>query len=116
MGFIGAVGSGFNNYANFEGRALRSEYWYWVLFLVIVSVVTTVVDAIIGSPGIVGFIVGLALLLPGLAVAVRRLHDIDKSGWNLLWSLIPLIGSIYLIFLMGRPGTPEANEYGPALA
>ena len=112
MSFVEAIRSGFSNYVNFSGRALRSEYWYWTLFTVIVSFVAAIVDAF-ATAGLLGGLIGLALLLPGLAVSVRRLHDIDKSAWNLLWGLIPLLGFLYLLYLYTRPGTPGPNSYGP---
>jgi uncharacterized membrane protein YhaH (DUF805 family) len=61
-------------------------------------------------------VVGFGLILPSWAVAVRRLHDIGKSGWNLLWSLIPFLGGLYLLYLYVQPSSPEANAYGPAPA
>ena len=69
------------------------------------------VDLIIGTSGIVYFIAVLVLLLPGLAVSVRRMHDVDKSGWNILWSLIPF-GGLYVLYLAVQRGTAGPNEYG----
>ena len=112
MNFGAAVASGFNNYATFEGRALRSEYWYWTLFAIIVGIVANIVDVMLGKVGIVNVLAILVLLLPGLAVGVRRLHDIDKSGWNLLWALIPFFGALYLLFLLVQQGTRGGNAYG----
>ena len=111
MTFTEAISSGLSNYANFAGRASRSEYWYWVLFQVVVAIVASVVDTV-ATQGILGVITGLGLLLPGIAVSVRRLHDIGKSGWNILWGLVPLLGTIYLIYLYVQPSEPGANEYG----
>ena len=112
MGFGEAISSGFGNYATFEGRAARSEYWYWFLFAFSTGIAASILDGILGSAGILSLVIGLVLLLPGLAVAARRLHDIDKSGWNLLWSLIPILGAIYLIYLLVQEGTPGSNAYG----
>jgi uncharacterized membrane protein YhaH (DUF805 family) len=94
MGFTEAIRSGFDNYANFNGRASRPAYWWWVLFGALVSLVTRVLDGLVGSNivrynqygtevgiGIISSLVGLALLLPSIAVLVRRLHDTDRSGW-----------------------------------
>jgi uncharacterized membrane protein YhaH (DUF805 family) len=114
MGFAEAVQSGFNNYANFSGRATRSAYWYWVLFQVVLSIAASIIDSMVGGVGILNAIVGLGLLLPSLAVGVRRLHDIGKSGWNILWALIPILGALYLLYLYVQPSSPEANAYGPA--
>ncbi|MDO9454789.1 DUF805 domain-containing protein [Nocardioides sp.] len=99
------------NYANFSGRARRSEYWYFFLFNFLVSIVAQVVDNVIGIP-ILTIVVGLGLLVPGLAVSVRRLHDIDKSGWFILIALIPLVGAIILLVWACTDSKPD-NQYGP---
>jgi uncharacterized membrane protein YhaH (DUF805 family) len=111
MGFVDAIKSGFRNYVNFSGRASRSEFWYWVLFSLIAAFAAAILD------GIIGFtlfypIVSLGLFLPGLAVTVRRLHDVDKSGW---WFLIVFtgIGAIVLIVWYCTKGTPGPNRFGP---
>lgn len=121
MGFTDAIRSGFQNYVNFRDRSGRSEFWYWVLFGVIVSIVASVIDVILGFDGATGgpaqAIAGLALLLPNLAVAVRRLHDIAKSGWWVLVGLIPILGWIYLIYLYIQPsGGPNQWGTGPLAA
>lgn len=104
--FVTAVKSAFTNYANFEGRTSRAGYWWWVLFLVIMNAVLRMVSyALLG-------LWGLAVLLPGLAAGARRLHDIDKSGWNLLWGLIPVLGWLYVLYLAVQPGTPGPNRFG----
>jgi uncharacterized membrane protein YhaH (DUF805 family) len=112
MNFTQAISSGFSNYVNFAGRAVRSEYWYWVLFVVIVSIVASIIDVVLGTR-LFNPIFSLAVLLPSLAVGVRRLHDLDRSGWWLLLSLIPLIGAIVLIVWFVGRGTPGANRFGP---
>jgi len=112
MNFIQAIKSGFSNYVNFSGRAIRSEYWYWVLFTVLGMIVTEIIDYAIGTP-VTYWIFGLAVLLPGIAVGVRRLHDLDRSGWWLLLSFIPLIGAIVLIVWFCTKGTDGANRFGP---
>lgn len=99
------------NYANFNGRARRSEYWYFALVNVIISIVLAIVDSIIGMQ-LLGGIYSLALLIPSIAVGVRRLHDIGKSGWMLLVALIPLVGAIWLIILFCKEGDSGPNEYG----
>jgi uncharacterized membrane protein YhaH (DUF805 family) len=118
MSFIEAIQSGFRNYVNFTGRAFRSEYWYWVLFAVLASLVGEIIDAAL-FPGSfstgatpVSSLVSLALILPGLGVAARRLHDIDRSGWWLLIGLIPIVGIIILIVWWCRPGTAGPNRFG----
>lgn len=101
-----------NKYSDFSGRARRSEYWYFLLFNMIAMLVATMVDGILGVP-IFYFIYGLATLVPGIAVSVRRLHDTGRSGWFLLISIIPIIGVIILIVFMVQDSTPGSNEYGP---
>lgn len=114
MGFGEAIQSGFSNYVNFRGRSARSEYWYWILFAVILSAIAQFVDYLIGGSrfGALSVLVGLALILPDIAVGVRRLHDRDKSGWFLLLSLIPLIGSIILLVWFCQRGTVGPNRFG----
>lgn len=107
MNFIEAVKKVLTNYANFNGRARRSEYWWYTLFTVIVSIVLGVVDGATGSGvGTLGAIFSLATLIPSIAVAVRRMHDVGKSGW---FCLIP----IYNLVLACTEGDQGTNEYGP---
>jgi uncharacterized membrane protein YhaH (DUF805 family) len=101
-------------YTVFDGRAQRAEYWYFVLYNLIISIILNIISFIIKDKiNILGVIYSLAVLLPGLAVAVRRLHDVGKSGWMLFISLIPLVGTIWLIVLMVRDSEPLENKYGP---
>ena len=106
-------------YVDFSGRARRKEYWMFVLFHVIFVVAAVVIDSLMGLTfdasglGAVYLLYALATLLPGLAVSVRRLHDIGKSGWMILVSLIPIIGGIWLLVLAVTEGEPNANQYGP---
>jgi len=98
------------NYVNFEGRARRKEYWMFFLFNVIGSVVLSIIDSALGfskngGTGILGGIYSLAMFLPSLAVAIRRMHDVGKSGWYIL---IP----IYSFILLVTEGDTGANEYG----
>jgi uncharacterized membrane protein YhaH (DUF805 family) len=116
MGFTEAITSGFRNYVNFSGRAVRSEFWYWVLFAILASIVAGLIDlALFGAEGSspINSLVGLALFLPGLAVSVRRLHDLDRSGWWILLGLIPLVGIIILIVWYCQRGTVGVNRFGP---
>ena len=101
-----------NKYADFNGRARRSEYWYFVLFNFLISTAVGVVTGLIGIDWL-SYIYSVALLVPGIAVGVRRLHDIGKSGWWLLISFIPLIGGIWLIILMAKEGDHGDNAFGP---
>jgi uncharacterized membrane protein YhaH (DUF805 family) len=101
-------------YADFEGRARRTEYWMYTLFTVIIAIVLTVLDlALFGQPtGVLGLIYSLATLLPSLGVIVRRLHDTGRSGWWFLISFIPLVGAIVLLVFLATEGTRGPNAYG----
>ena len=106
-------------YAVFGGRSRRKEYWYFVLFSLIVSLVLSAVDALLGTSGfasnvgLLGGIYGLAIIIPSIAVSVRRLHDIDRTGWWVLISLVPVIGTIVLLVFAVLDGTPGENRFGP---
>ncbi len=97
--FIDAVKVCLTKYVDGKGRASRSEYWYFALFTLVVDIVT-------------GGIALILFVLPTITVTVRRLHDIGKSGWALLWALVPVVGLIVLIVYAVRPGEPGANAYG----
>ena len=112
MSFTEAIQDGFAHYTNFQGRASRAAYWWWFLFAIIVAVVANIVDSAIEAP-IFTTITGLGLLLPGLSVAIRRLHDTNRSGWWILIGLIPLIGFIVLLVFYIQQGDAGPNEYGP---
>jgi len=115
MKFDEAIRSVLNQYATFTGRASRSEFWYWVLFTVLVQVGINILQTLVSAAWILGPLFGLAVLIPGIAVAVRRLHDIGKSGWNLLWALIPILGGLYVLYLYVQPsGSPNQYGAGPA--
>jgi uncharacterized membrane protein YhaH (DUF805 family) len=115
MSFTQAITSGFQNYVNFSGRAARSEYWYWTLFSILASIVGILIDALLFrsmdiSP--IQSLVGLALFLPSLAVSIRRLHDLDRTGW---WFLLvfTIIGAIVLLVWDCMKGTTGPNRFGP---
>lgn len=119
MSFGEAVASGFSNYAAFFGRACKAEFWFWVLFAVLGAISANVIDAAVfvyhngisplNSP--LSSIFTLVALLPSLAVAIRRLHDIDRSGWWLL--LAPTgIGIVVLLYWCSLEGTPDPNRFG----
>lgn len=99
MQFVVAVRRGFVNYANFKTRSSRSSYWFWALFTLIVQLATISSQAL-------GDLASLVLLVPSIAVGVRRMHDINRSGW---WILFP----IYNIVLACQPSYPGENAYGP---
>ncbi|MFT7652779.1 MAG: uncharacterized membrane protein YhaH (DUF805 family) [Limisphaerales bacterium] len=100
------------NYAVFQGRASRQQYWMFLLFNLIVTIATVFLDSMVGANGILVLLYPLAVLIPSIAVAIRRLHDTDRSGWWLLIALVPLIGSIWLLVLFVFRGTEGSNQYG----
>jgi uncharacterized membrane protein YhaH (DUF805 family) len=108
-----AVKSGFDHYVKFAGRASRPAYWWWFLFAILVAIVATGIDAAIGTFGVISGLAELALLLPGLSVAIRRLHDTNRTGWWILIGLIPLIGFIVLLIFYLQEGDAGENDYGP---
>ncbi len=104
-------------YAQFSGRARRKEYWMFILINVIISVVLGLVDNFTGmvgesGVGLLGGVYALALLIPGIAVAVRRLHDTGRTGWWLLIGFVPLIGAIVLLVFLVLAGDPGRNAHG----
>ena len=100
MTFGQSIKTCFSKYVTFSGRATRSEYWWFALLCFIVGIIPLV------------NLLGLLLFLPSVAVAVRRLHDVGKSGWNLLWAIIPLLGALYLLWLYIQESQPGANKWG----
>lgn len=106
-------------YATFEGRARRSEYWYFVLFCVLAIVALAIVDSIAGTfseeaeIGLFSGLFVLATFVPSLAVMVRRLHDTDRSGWWVLINLVPLVGAVVLLVFTVLDSQPGANRFGP---
>ncbi|MDE6484486.1 MAG: DUF805 domain-containing protein [Duncaniella sp.] len=108
------------NYCNFQGRASRSEFWWFFLFSNIVGCIISPLYLYSGSSaflnlifGIIYYAISLYFLLPSLGLLIRRLHDTGRSAWNLLWWLLPVIGWIVLIVYLVQDSTPSANEYGP---
>jgi uncharacterized membrane protein YhaH (DUF805 family) len=124
MSFQDAIRTAFSKYATFEGRARRAEYWWFALFTMLVRVILNAVDRpFIGGdmgmgrygmhgPGTLVVLFSLAVLVPSLAVAARRLHDIGRTGWWLLIILIPVVGWIILIIFAVQRGDAGANAYG----
>lgn len=114
VSFGDAIKRAFSQYCCFTGRASRSEYWWFSLFTFIVS---TVLEAILGTQSNFAISIislwGLVTFLPSLGLTFRRLHDTNRSGWNILWALLPLVGAIILIVFFCKPSDPEANKYGP---
>ncbi len=136
MGFTEAIRSVFSNYANFNGRARRSEYWFFVLFNFLLNIVYSIIrfsivifsgldaekvfdaEKVASSPlllvlSLIALVISLALLIPGFAVSIRRLHDIGKSGWFILLGLIPLAGPIILFIFYLTDSEIGENMYGP---
>ncbi|MBJ7470511.1 MAG: DUF805 domain-containing protein [Solirubrobacteraceae bacterium] len=112
MSYTQAIADGFSKYVQFSGRSSRSAYWWWALFAFVVGAVTYGIGAAIGTM-VLYYIATLALLLPGIAVGVRRLHDTGRSGWWYLIVFVPVIGGFVLLFFFIQPSGP-ANEYGAA--
>ena len=108
------------NYVGFSGRSRRSEYWYFTLFYLVIAIVLSVLDGIVfggsvdgkGTPVLSGLFM-LAMLLPSIAVGMRRLHDTDRSGWWLLIGMIPILGAIVLIVFFVQDSKPGDNRFGP---
>ncbi|MBV8542453.1 MAG: DUF805 domain-containing protein [Pseudonocardiales bacterium] len=106
-------------YADFAGRARRKEYWMFTLVNMVISVVLAIIDGVLNlnigllNVGLLGLLYSLAVLLPGLGVGVRRLHDTGRSGWWLLIGIIPLVGWIVLIVFLATDGERQPNAYGP---
>ena len=121
MGFQDAVKTCFSKYVTFSGRAPRSEFWWFILFILLTNTVLSVVDGMIfgttpngQSAMVLGAIFSLAVLLPSIAVGVRRLHDLDRTGWWYLLVLVPLLGGLILIvFFYIHKGTDGPNRFGP---
>jgi uncharacterized membrane protein YhaH (DUF805 family) len=107
------------NYAGFSGRARRKEYWMFTLFNIIFAVIAIILDSILGTAiegvgyGLFYILYSLAVLIPSLAVTVRRLHDVGRSGWMILIALIPIIGAIWLLILLILNSKPGENKFGP---
>ena len=100
------------NYVGFEGRARRTEYWMFVLFNFLAAVVLAIVEYSLGLESILSVLYSLAILLPSLAVAVRRLHDTGRSGWWILINLVPIVGGIILLVFMCLDSQEGENQYG----
>jgi uncharacterized membrane protein YhaH (DUF805 family) len=107
MNFWDAAKTCFRKYADFTGRAVRPEYWYFVLFVLIVQIILRFIYAPLS------ILFALAVLVPQIAVGARRLHDTGRSGWWLLLGLVPIVGAIVLIVWFCQKSEPIANRFGP---
>ena len=109
----------FQQYADFKGRARRMEFWMFTLINAIIAFIIAVIERMMGwnfeesDTGFISSIYSLVVLIPSIAVSVRRLHDVGKSGWMLLLNFIPLIGQIWLLILFITDSLPGSNQYGP---
>ncbi|CAN5539220.1 DUF805 domain-containing protein [soil metagenome] len=112
MSFTDAVKSAFDNYVNFDGRASRSAFWWFVLFEVLVLFGLYIIGAALFDSAVLYFLGVLALFLPALAVAIRRLHDTNRSGWWYLIGLIPFGGIVLIVFWV-QDSDPGDNDHGP---
>jgi uncharacterized membrane protein YhaH (DUF805 family) len=115
-GFQDSVRTVFKKYATFQGRARRPEFWWFVLFNIGASILLSIIEVMLGMGDVapISTIFSLAILIPSIAVAARRLHDIGRSGWWQLIGLIPLIGWIVMIIWCAKKGDEHPNDYGPA--
>jgi uncharacterized membrane protein YhaH (DUF805 family) len=105
------------NYAVFSGRARRKEFWMFALFNFLIAIAMAILDSVLRTPhayniGLLGILYAVAVLLPGIAVTVRRLHDTNRSGLWILIALVPFVGGIVLFVFTVLGGTPGANRYG----
>jgi uncharacterized membrane protein YhaH (DUF805 family) len=119
VGFGDAIAICFRKYAMFRGRARRPEYWWWFLFQVLVSIVASILDRALFTTGVFSVfsaLTTLILLLPTVAVTVRRLHDIDRPGWWLLILVIPIGGMVVLVIMTCMRGADGSNRFGPEFA
>jgi len=103
-----------NNYANAKGRARRKEYWMFFLFNMLFVIIAAIIDYILGTFPLIYLMYVVAVICPSIAVAIRRLHDVGKSGWWYFIGLIPIIGPIWLLILLCTDGNPSENIYGPS--
>jgi uncharacterized membrane protein YhaH (DUF805 family) len=112
MGFTDAIKTCLHKYADFNGRAALSEYWYFVLFYLLVNFAGAVMDAATSHHPIFQTLFSLALIVPHISVVARRLHDTDRSGWWYLIAFIPIIGGIALLVWLCQPSKNYNNRFG----
>lgn len=101
------------NYVEFSGRARRKEYWMFFLISSLISLALNMLGSLFNAGSVLGLLYSLAVFLPGVAVAIRRLHDTSRSGWMSLLALIPIVGWIILLVFVCQDSTPGTNAYGP---
>jgi len=125
MTFTQSIKTVLAKFATFDGRAMRSEYWWFALFALLVSIPLNFVDQLLVAPALgyesfqeatpqfLSWLFSLAILLPSIAVAVRRMHDLNKSGWWVLIAFIPILGILLILYWFVQRGTVGGNQYGP---
>ncbi|HRR75866.1 MAG TPA: DUF805 domain-containing protein [Ruminococcus sp.] len=102
----------FKNYTNFNGRSTRSEFWWVMLASFIVGFVLGILSALTPIFTVIAVIFCIAIIVPSIAVEIRRLHDTGKSGWFILICLVPMVGSLILLYFLAQPSDPNSNQYG----
>ena len=113
VGFIDAIKLAFKNYINFNGRSRRSEYWWFVLFNLIIQIIIIILaNLITKNLMFLSYIYSLIIFLPGLGLVIRRLHDIGKSGWYIFIAFIPIVGVFILLYFFCLDSENQSNEYG----
>lgn len=112
MDFQSAIRSGLSKWITFSGRSSRSEFWYWILFVILLSMVLSFIGLSTSSGSIIGFFVAIFFMVAYFSIAIRRLHDLDKSGWWMLLSLFPVLGTLILMAWFTIKGTVGSNQYG----
>ena len=112
VSFSDAVKLGFQRYFEFKGRSTRAEYWWWVLVFVAAFFAVAVIDGFLGMEGILSLILYVGIVIPWLAVMVRRLHDTNKPAWWLLLNIVPFGGIVLLVFFV-QASDMRTNNYGP---
>ncbi|MBV5324775.1 MAG: DUF805 domain-containing protein [Rhodospirillaceae bacterium] len=117
MDFVTAIKTGLSKSITVQGRAVRSEYWFFMLFTVIADVVIQIVGGMLGELGLYLAIIGLiAVAIPSVTATVRRLHDMGRSGWWYFIVMVPMVGPILLVIWLCKPSEAGANRFGePAL-
>lgn len=120
MGFIQSIKTGLNKFYDPYGRSSRSEFWWYWLFMLILSGVIGVIGGFLESYGEeqvwIGIIIqclSMILIISMICAQIRRLHDIGKSGWNICWGFIPVLGGLYVLYLLCKASEPGENQYGP---
>ncbi len=117
MTFLTAIKTCFSKYITFSGRASRSEYWYFTLFILLAAFGTLALDIVLASnlglPPIFYTVASFAIILPSLSVLVRRLHDVNKSGWWYFIGFVPLVGVLLILYWAVTKGTSGPNRFGP---